>query len=165
MKEKIRLVQLSHPELGRKLALVQEPALIFLNKFNSVYDLAVKAVTSGKDIGKLIQENVTGNTVPYDIAYDGLKGWKILPSFDCPSNPHSCLVSGTGLTHKNSALNRRKSKAPSSRARDGRFLTEAGDGRQLFLLFRLRCVHSELFLDHPAQEFFGVAVFGVHVRP
>jgi len=106
MKEKIRLVQLGHPELGRKLALVQEPALLFLNKFNSVYDLAVKAVTSGKDIVKLIQENLTGNSIPYDIAYNGLKGWKLLPSFDCPSNPYSCLVSGTGLTHKNSALNR-----------------------------------------------------------
>jgi hypothetical protein len=29
-----------------------------------------------------------------------------LPSFDCPNSPFNCLVAGTGLTHKNSALNR-----------------------------------------------------------
>ncbi len=31
---------------------------------------------------------------------------ELLPSFDHPQNQAACIVSGTGLTHKNSALNR-----------------------------------------------------------
>ncbi|CAN5265454.1 GguC family protein [soil metagenome] len=38
--------------------------------------------------------------------YNSEEYWKLLPSFDHPGNPLNCIVSGTGLTHKTSALNR-----------------------------------------------------------
>lgn len=106
MKDKTRLVQLSHPTNGRQLALVQEPSLVLLSGSTSVYDLAVEAINNGKDIISLIQQNLTNTYLEYDSLYEGLTEWTLLPSFDCPGNSYSCLVSGTGLTHKNSALNR-----------------------------------------------------------
>jgi hypothetical protein len=106
MKEKIRLVQISHPVNGRKVALVQEPSLVLLGRFSSVYDLAVEAVNNGKDIISLIQQHLTDTRLQYDEVYEGPSEWTLLPSFDCPGNSYNCLVSGTGLTHKNSALNR-----------------------------------------------------------
>jgi len=49
---------------------------------------------------------LSGSMINYDSIYAGNDEWSLLPSFDCPQNVFSCLVSGTGLTHKNSALNR-----------------------------------------------------------
>ena len=39
-------------------------------------------------------------------SYTAQSDWKLLPAFDFPHNPTRCLVTGTGLTHKNSALDR-----------------------------------------------------------
>jgi hypothetical protein len=106
MKGSIRLVQLIHPGLGRKLALVQEPSLILLEEVCSVYELATESINTQKDIASIIQDLLSKSVLEYDPVYAGVSEWKLLPSFDCPHNPFSCLVSGTGLTHKNSALNR-----------------------------------------------------------
>src|SRR5688572_13520159 len=106
MQENIRIVQLSHPQSGRKVALVQEPDLIVLNKVNAVYELALAAIDAGKDIKSLITAHLSDLKLEYDAVYQGRSEWALLPSFDCPENPFACLVSGTGLTHKNSALNR-----------------------------------------------------------
>jgi hypothetical protein len=106
MKDKTRLVQVFHPAIGRKLALVQEPSLVLLNRFASVYALAIEAIDNGKDLISLIQQHLTDTQLGYDQVYEGTMEWTLLPSFDCPENHYSCLVSGTGLTHKNSALNR-----------------------------------------------------------
>lgn len=106
MKENIRLAQVVHPELGRKVALVMEPFLVLLNDTISIYDLALKAIDSGSDFKSIIETHLSDTRLEYDIVYEGLNDWRLLPSFDCPENPFGCLVSGTGLTHKNSALNR-----------------------------------------------------------
>jgi hypothetical protein len=106
MKNTTRLIQLSHQQHGRKVALVHEPSLLLLDDVSSIYELAVKALDSGKDLKTLIKECASGTQLAYDPIYEGLTEWTLLPSFDCPDNPFSCLVSGTGLTHKNSALNR-----------------------------------------------------------
>jgi hypothetical protein len=106
MKETIRLVQLSHPARGRKLALVEEPALHLLSSVVSVYDIALEAIHSGTAIDTLITKYLSGEKIDYTSVYDGDREWSLMPSFDCPQNPFACLVSGTGLTHKNSALNR-----------------------------------------------------------
>jgi len=45
MNDKIRLVQLIHPTYGRSVAMVQEPELVFLNTFGSIYELALSAIT------------------------------------------------------------------------------------------------------------------------
>lgn len=106
MKENIRLVQVNHLKLGRKVAFVQEPSLVLLNEFDSVYDLVVKALDSETGIASIIESCLSDFTIDYDLVYEGRSEWTLLPSFDCPQNPFGCLVSGTGLTHKNSALNR-----------------------------------------------------------
>lgn len=106
MKENIRLVQLHHPSIGRRIALVQEPVLVLLDNFTSAYDLVVKAIDSEEDIFSLIENNRTSDRLEYDPVYNGSSEWKILPSFDCPGINSNCLVSGTGLTHNSSALNR-----------------------------------------------------------
>ena len=106
MKETIRLVQLSHPVHGRKIALVEEPALRLLKSPGSVYDLALEAIHRSTGMDELIRQNLSDERIDYSSVYDGKTDWSLLPSFDCPQNPFACLVSGTGLTHKNSALNR-----------------------------------------------------------
>ncbi|WP_431209278.1 hypothetical protein ACQ86N_24135 [Puia sp. P3] len=102
----IRLVQISHSTAGRKVALVKEPALVFLEGLSSVYELAVKALNMKRSIREVIEMHLGKDELDYDLVYNGRTEWRMLPSFDCPDNPSNCLVSGTGLTHKNSALNR-----------------------------------------------------------
>lgn len=92
--------------MGRKVALVQEPLLVLLRQVTSVYELALEAIDAATPIKVLIQQYLSEETLDYDTVYEGTNEWTILPSFDCPQNPFACLVSGTGLTHKNSALNR-----------------------------------------------------------
>lgn len=106
MKENIRLVQLIHPSKGRKVALVSEPSLILLDNFTSVYHLALEALDSGKSLDAVIEKNLSDEKIEYDAVYNGTAEWKLLPSFDNPDAIASCIVSGTGLTHMNSALNR-----------------------------------------------------------
>lgn len=106
MKETIRLVQLIHPAVGRKVALVKEPALVLLEGVGSVYELAVRALELRVSMPAVIERHLGGAQLDYSMVYDRLADWSMLPSFDCPENQFNCLVSGTGLTHKNSALNR-----------------------------------------------------------
>jgi len=106
MKETIRLVQIAHPAVGRKVALVKEPALVLLEGVSSVYELAVRALELRIGMPEIIERHIGGDELDYDMVYNGLADWSMLPSFDCPQNQSNCLVSGTGLTHKNSALNR-----------------------------------------------------------
>lgn len=106
MKETIRLVQLSHASSGRQVALVQEPSLVLLSNTDSVYKVALDAIHLQKDLQTVIQERLSEIRIEYNSVYEGQSAWTLLPSFDHPENSFACLVSGTGLTHKNSALNR-----------------------------------------------------------
>ena len=101
-----RLVQLIHPIQHRRIALVKEPLLVLLNPFVTIYDLAKEAILTKKSIPELIKAAISNETLQYNRVYDGNSPWKLLPAFDHPGGPLGCLVSGTGLTHKNSALNR-----------------------------------------------------------
>jgi hypothetical protein len=103
---KLRLVQIIHPERGRKVALVREPYLILLSRVRSVYELALESIYSQKPVRTFIYSVISEEKLDYDQLYRGEGSWKLLPSFDHPENPMNCLVSGTGLTHKTSALNR-----------------------------------------------------------
>ena len=105
-KDNIRLVQLIHLQHGRKVAMVKEPLLLLLNTFTSVYELALEALDKQQGIEQIILKNVSTESIDYPAVYTGDSDWKLLPSFDHPVNPFACMVSGTGLTHKNSALNR-----------------------------------------------------------
>jgi hypothetical protein len=104
-KDTIRLVQLQN-ENKRAVALVREPELILLKDVTSVYDLALVAINSNRKLTDLILSSLSENKLDYDQVYTGKCEWKLLPSFDHPRAPLFCMVSGTGLTHKNSALNR-----------------------------------------------------------
>lgn len=106
MKEKKRLVQIVHPEKGRKIALVNEPFLVLLNEVTSIYQLALAAIDSGQSIHSLLEQNLSSDQLDYDVIYEGRSEWKLLPSFDNPDIISNCLVSGTGLTHHSSAMNR-----------------------------------------------------------
>ncbi|MBU3821157.1 hypothetical protein KO566_03715 [Flavobacteriaceae bacterium XHP0103] len=105
-KEKVRLVQIFHPDLGRSVAKVEEPNLILLKGHQSIYELALKAIDTDVKLLTLIDSLLSEEKLNYDSVYNGESEWKLLPSFDCPDNPFACMVSGTGLTHHNSALNR-----------------------------------------------------------
>lgn len=106
MTNSIRLVQLLHPEKGRAVAKVEEPELILIGGPKSVYEIALKALETGQTMKDVIGSLISGQVLDYDLIYAGKAEWKLLPAFDCPDNPLGCLVAGTGLTHKNSALNR-----------------------------------------------------------
>ncbi|HEY1023403.1 MAG TPA: AraD1 family protein [Flavisolibacter sp.] len=106
MKENLRLVQIANAASERRVALVQEPNLLLLEKYTSIYHLALAAIQAKETIQKLIQESLSEKQLNYDGVYNGQTEWRLLPSFDCFDNPFACTVSGTGLTHKNSALNR-----------------------------------------------------------
>lgn len=101
-----RLVQISHPQYGRRVALVEEPALIILHHTHSIYELALEAIHTKKKIKELIKSRLSDETMDYSSVYSGKAAWMLLPSFDHPETLFGCLVSGTGLTHKNSAMNR-----------------------------------------------------------
>jgi hypothetical protein len=53
-----------------------------------------------------VQSNLSKEELDYEAIYNGTSEWKLLPAFDHPGGPFGCLVAGTGLTHKNSALSR-----------------------------------------------------------
>lgn len=104
--ENTRLVQLTHPQLKRHVALVKEPSLILLHDALSVYHLALEAICSKKKIIDIIALKISDSILDYSSIYNGEDAWKLLPSFDNPGSVFGCIVSGTGLTHKKSALNR-----------------------------------------------------------
>jgi hypothetical protein len=105
-RESIRLVQIFHPQTGRRVAMVQEPSLALLTDTASVYELVLDSIEKQEKPGDLILSRLSGELLDYNAVYQGNAEWKLLPSFDHPQNPAACIVSGTGLTHKNSALNR-----------------------------------------------------------
>ncbi|WP_277477368.1 AraD1 family protein [Catalinimonas alkaloidigena] len=102
----IHLVQLIHPNEGRRIALVDEARLILLDNHYSVYELAQEALKEGKKLGACIDASLSQGTLDYEKVYECKSDWQLLPAFDLPENPAACIVSGTGLTHKSSALNR-----------------------------------------------------------
>lgn len=101
-----RLVQLQHQSGTRRVAAVEEPNLILLDTVDSIYELAVHSLRSGHRLLEQIKALKSDSRLSYDEVYSGKGEWQLLPGFDHPNLPSDCLVSGTGLTHKNSALNR-----------------------------------------------------------
>lgn len=104
----MRLVQLLSPSKERKVALVKGNQLILLVTFSSVYDLVFDAISNKKSISELINASLSTEKLNYQEVWEGKTVWRWLPCFDHPNNVNSCMVSGTGLTHKASAENRNK---------------------------------------------------------
>ena len=104
----MRLVQIIHPEEGRKVAIVEEPELLIVKGFSSIYELANVAIHGDGNLTGLLKQKKSDKTLPYEEVYEGASEWQLLPAFDHPFDPLHCLLTGTGLTHKASAENRQK---------------------------------------------------------
>ncbi|MCC6292079.1 MAG: GguC protein [Bryobacterales bacterium] len=101
----LSLVQLRHPRHGRAAAAVEGASLRLL-AFPSLYHLASHALARSLTLAEAAYAATTAETLPYDDIHAGDSPWRLLPSFDHPAEPARCLVSGTGLTHRQSAANR-----------------------------------------------------------
>lgn len=108
----IRLLQLRHPSVGRRVALVNDGAELRLLNAASVYELAQGALSSGERLAQSVLARLSDETISYNDVYAGQSDWSILPCFHHPDEPSRCLVSGTGLTHKGSASDRQAMHAP-----------------------------------------------------
>lgn len=124
----LRLVQLHHPQKGRRTARVAEPRLLLLSPGSearasasspsfsaspgsgpfsaSVYGLAREAIERDISLRSLLQALPVEDEIDYDAVYSGRSEWTLLPPFDHPDDPARCMVAGTGLTHTTSAKNR-----------------------------------------------------------
>jgi len=104
----LRLLQISHPEQGRHIALVSDDKLSVLSGFRTAYDAASAALVAGVPLAAFLRALPVESSLSYDDVYDSRTPWSILAAFDHPSEPARCLVSGTGLTHLASAETRQK---------------------------------------------------------
>jgi hypothetical protein len=103
----IRLVQLIHPRLGRRVAVVVNDQLeLQLDGIESIFRLAEMAIASKLSLAQLVAKAPRAESLSYDAVYNGKSDWRLLPAFDHPDEPARCLVTGTGLTHKKSAATR-----------------------------------------------------------
>lgn len=101
----LHVVQIANSS-ERRVAMVEEPKLILLRDFASVYDIAQAAIRRGESISKLIHDHASHVSIGYDDVYNGSSEWKLLCPIDVPGDRHRVLVSGTGLTHLGSARDR-----------------------------------------------------------
>jgi hypothetical protein len=102
----MHLIQLKHTSGDRRVALVRQETLVLINHYTTAYDLAKLAIEQQKPLAELVEQNLSADSIAYGPVYLGREDWKILPAFDHPLDPRHCMLSGTGLTHKASALNR-----------------------------------------------------------
>ena len=100
------LVQLTHPTEGRRIALVEEPSLLSLLSFTTIYDLAQHCIAHNVPLSHQARSLATGEILPYDDVYNQTSPWRLLPPIDVPDVPSRVLVAGTGLTHLGSARER-----------------------------------------------------------
>jgi hypothetical protein len=120
-----RLVQIEHPEEGRRVALVDGAQLHLLETHRSVYSFALSAIQTGFSLERVIADDVSDLTIPYDEIYALRSEWRFLPAFDHPGEPSRCLVSGTGLTHLSSGATRSATQED-GKITDGMRLYQAG---------------------------------------
>jgi hypothetical protein len=120
-----RLVQIEHPEEGRRVALVDGEQLHLLATHRSIYGFATSAIQTGLPLERLIASDASGPTLAYDETYSLRSEWRFLPAFDHPFEPSRCLVSGTGLSHLSSGATRATTQED-TKITDGMRLYQAG---------------------------------------
>src|SRR5436190_15973557 len=101
----LRIVQLSHPVHGRRVAVVSEPNLRLLQSCSTIYELASSANHLHQPLRHHIEQLDSGERLEYDNVYAGRSDWQLLSPIDHPELSR-CFITGTGLTHKGSAENR-----------------------------------------------------------
>ena len=92
----------------RAVAVCDEPHLLVIEGFLSVFDLARAAIAGRTTLAGLVRQSAAVETLDYDELYAGQSEWRLLTPIDHPRDPARCLVSGTGLTHLGSAANRQQ---------------------------------------------------------
>src|SRR5262245_48377303 len=102
----LHLVQLKHPNHGRRIARVGGEQLRLLKRYDSVYSLALDAIQEKTSLTEKVESSLSADLLPYEPIYRGTADWRLLPAIDHPHEESRCLVSGTGLTHKSSAMTR-----------------------------------------------------------
>ncbi len=100
-----RLIQIKNGN-ERRVALVDEPSVYFLDGCSSIHELAHTAIAEGKSLSELAHSKAQKSAQSYDAIYTRQSEWRLLPPLEHPSEPSRCLVSGTGLTHLGSAHGR-----------------------------------------------------------
>jgi hypothetical protein len=101
----IQLVQLRNTT-QRRVAVVEEPRLRLLERYESTYSIADAAITQARSLGSLVDAALSDAVLDYNDIYQDRSEWKLLCPIDHPDEPSRCLVSGTGLTHLGSARDR-----------------------------------------------------------
>jgi hypothetical protein len=94
-----RIVQIIHPEYGRRIALVREGELHLLSTYRTAYHFATAAIEIGSPLRELLSEDLSGIVLDYDEVHALRSGWAFLPSFDHPRQLASCIVSGCANAH------------------------------------------------------------------
>jgi hypothetical protein len=114
----MRLVQLADAAGTRRVALVEGSRLKPLDRFSSVYELAMSAIGARRGLTSFVQSELNAGdfALEYDGVYTGKSEWRLLPPIDHPEAPSRCLISGTGLTHMASAEKRRTMHAKTAHA-------------------------------------------------
>jgi hypothetical protein len=102
----MRLIQLINAHHERRICQVEGDRLRVIGQHTSVYGLAQAALAAAITLAETIVNFLSTEEIAYDEIYKGRSAWRILPPIDHPGEATSCLVSGTGLTHKGSAENR-----------------------------------------------------------
>lgn len=102
---KIHLVQIDNG-VSRRVALVEEANLRFLDEVETTYQLARCCLRNGERLGEHALALANGEKVDYDAVYAGTSPWRLLAPIDFPGAPSRLLVAGTGLTHLGSAKDR-----------------------------------------------------------
>ena len=71
----LRVVQLSHPCEGRRIAVVEVPHLRLATEFATVHDAALAAIRAGQTLDVLLSADTAGEALKFDAVYDGRSPW------------------------------------------------------------------------------------------
>jgi hypothetical protein len=123
-----RLVQLLDADSRRLLCLVEEPLLLVLRGYSSVYELAHAALAAGEPLPRFARSQIGPVQIPYDTVdadHDGQRP-RFLPAIDHPTEPARCVVSGTGLTHRRGVETREAMHAMDAEVTDSMRMYDLG---------------------------------------
>ena len=101
----IHLVQISNGS-SRRVAMVEEPHLHCLTGVQSVYELAQRCLSLGRQLSEQATAIASGEVLDYDAIYSGGSQWHLLAPIDVPGASSRLMIAGTGLTHLGSAKER-----------------------------------------------------------
>jgi hypothetical protein len=112
----MRLVQIAHASGERRVGEIEDDTIRLLSGVASVYDLVQDALASGATLAAAVERRRSRESLDYGMTYRGVSEWRLLVPIDYPTEPARCLVSGTGLTHTQSAKNRQAMHAATDAA-------------------------------------------------